>query len=140
MKTLNAIQQKQNVANGRVLRDANFSNVKNSVNADAVNYNVTTTTLQDVVNYSLKFYKQVFSQFGGDFRKEIKTQFALCVLNCDRSPLYFMDNNGNIVAKRALQLVKKSCNEELAILLCNVWQKFKEIEQQYTEQYNEVGE
>lgn len=140
MKTLNSIRQKQNVANARVLKDGNFADIKLSITADAVNYNVTTTTLQDVVNFSLKFYKAVFSQFGSDFKKEIKTQFAMCILNCGRSPLYFMDNNGNIVAKRAIQLVKKSCNEELAVLLCNVWQKAKEIEQQYAEQYNEVSE
>ena len=140
MKTLNSIRQKQNIANARVLNSGNFADVKTSITADAVNYNVTTTTLQDVVNFSLKFYKPVFSQFGGDFKKEIKTQFAMCILNCGRSPLYFMDNNGNVIAKRAMQLVKKSCNEELATLLCNVWQKTKEIEQQYAEQYNDVNE
>ena len=139
MKTLNSIQQKQNIANGRVLQNANFANVKNSINVDSINYNITKISLQDVVNYSLKFYAPLFSQFGADFKREVKTQFALCVLNCGLSPLHFCDANGNIVAKRAMQIVKKSANPELAIILCNVWQKTKEIEQSYNS-INEVSE
>lgn len=141
MKTsqLNKIQQRQNVANSRVINNGSFAAVKNSINVDAVNYNVTKITLQDVVNYSLKFYAPLFAQFGSDFKKEIKTQFALCVLNSQLSPIHFCDNNGNIIAKRAMRLVKKSANVELATLICNVWQKVKEIEQVYNS-INEISE
>ena len=136
---LSKIQSKQNVATSKVLNNASFSNVKNSINVDSINYNVTKISLQDVVNYSLKFYSPLFNQFGSDFKKECKTQFALCILNCGLSPLHFCDSNGNIVAKRAMQCVKKSANNDLATLLCNVWQKLKEIEQSYNS-VNEVSE
>lgn len=131
MKNHNSIQQKQNVANAKVLTNATFANIKASINVDAINYNVTKVTLQDVVNFSLKFYAPLFNQFGSAFKKECKTQFALCILNSGLNPLHFCDANGNIIAKRAMQQVKKSSNPELATLLCNVWQKVKEIEQLY---------
>lgn len=136
---LSKIQQRQNVTSGKVLHNASFVNVKNSINIDAINYNVTKISLQDVVNYSLKFYAPLFSQFGADFKREVKTQFALCILNCGLSPLHFMDNNGNVIAKRAMQCVKKSASNDLATLLCNVWQKVKEVEQSFCS-INEVSE
>lgn len=139
MKNLDSIRQKQNVANGRVLNNATFANVKSSINVDAINYNVTKVTLQDVVNVALRFYAPLFNQFGSAFKKECKTQFALCILNCGLSPIHFCDNNGNIVAKRAMQCVKRTANKDLATLLCNVWQKVKELELSYSS-INEISE
>lgn len=98
--------------------------IKKSANLESVIARIENHTTESVTTEVLNHFKPVFKLLPRDVQGVCMKEFCNAIRHiiADNGTLFLFDNNGNIVARRALAKVKKSENPELFNLLANLLQ------------------
>lgn len=82
------------------------------------------TTQKAVVDAVLKEYKTIFKQLPKEIRGLTMKAFCAAVneVLSNNGTLFIFDISGNIVSRRAITKINKRGNEELFVLLCNLFE------------------
>lgn len=100
----------------------NTATVKKVANLTALIDKVKSWTAEKIVNTVLAWYRPIFNAVPKDVRGACKKAFcdAIRKVCADNGTMFLLDDNGNVIPKRALAKVRKSNNRELFQLLSNL--------------------
>lgn len=96
--------------------------IKKQVNYEALVDKIESWKNESVTNYVLSYYRPIFKALPRDIKGLAKKAFcdAIRQVVADNGTLFLLDDNGNVVPKRALAKVGKRGNEDLFKLLSNL--------------------
>lgn len=124
MKTEKLHQIKKAAEVNAAFAPATVGNIKKQVNYEAVIRRIDSLTADSVTDQVLDYYRPIFSLLPRKIRGAAKKAFCDAIRNAmtyQDGFLYAVDDNGNVVPKRVLAKVTKKGNEDLFVLLSNLF-------------------